>query len=108
MFIHAYIVHSQMTCTLMCCMFIHVHCTFTADMYPEMLHVYPCIHCTFTSLCIKRKGDGEGGIEKNGRGGLGRREGKGALAIKARIMLCCPHSKLIASSVIDLSCRNVY
>ena len=40
------------------------------------------------SLQSKRKREGErefGGGEKNGRGGLGRREGKGALVTKACI-----------------------
>ena len=42
------------------------------------------------SLCSKhkREGEGGGGAKKNGRGGLGRREGKGALAIKTRITPC--------------------
>ena len=36
----------------------------------------------------KREGQGGGGVEKNGRGGLERREGEGALTIKARITPC--------------------
>ena len=62
------------------------------------------------SLHSKCKGEGEmrwggGGLEErreNGRGRLGRREGKGALAIKAHLTLCHPHTK-IASKLYHLS-----
>ena len=40
------------------------------------------------------------------RGGLGRREGRGVLAIKAHITLCRPHSKIASKSRhLSLTCH---
>ena len=52
------------------------------------------------------KGGGGRRVEKNRRGGLGKRERRGALAIKAHLTLCRPHSKIASKSRhLSLTCH---